>query len=388
MKQHTEKVWQSENDRRIRNKEARSLYEHISKKLSKIMSVKGLSQADILNKCKENGYPIAQSALSKILSYPKTNDPSKDSKHSESSGSEAPYSITLANFLHICKALEVNPSEILDANSAFDIEDAPTRAAKRVPIILDPSEDEFNGYFGRYHCYFFSTISSETKLLHGTLDFKPSPMNNYCSAIFKLDTNKLGSDGSKIYKEYSGKLAISPRMSSCYCLLENPKIGELCFVVFRHMYLNNESLKCRLAVVATASAGDNRRPTIHRMLISSRVVPDEKVDILKAQLLLNSSDILISAANLENLRGQESPPFPEQVAALFDATIRKEEYYKLSEFQIRGVDIPLQDRLRTICILRNASIAPKYNKVGSKADELTFNYLTELFDSSLEESIK
>lgn len=80
---------------------------------------------------------------------------------------------------------------------------------------------------------------------------------------------------------YIGKFAISPRMGSCYCLLESREIGELCFIVFRHIYLNNENLKCRLAAVATASAGDNPRPTTHRMLICREEVPEEKMEILK-----------------------------------------------------------------------------------------------------------
>ncbi len=382
----SENEWQGEKDRRARNRKARLLYEQISKKLLRIMSIKGISQADILKTCRENGYPIAQSALSKILSYPKASSSSGDAEEYEAFESEPPYSITLANFLQICKALEVNPSEILDADPSIDLEDLPNQpdvqSPKRFPLIINPSEDEFKGYQGLYHCYFFPTISSETQLLYGTLNLEPSPMNDYCKATFNLNTNKCDDEGKTIYKKYTGKLAISPRMSSCYCLLENKRIGELCFVVFRHMYLNNESLKCRIAVAATASAGDNRRPTIHRILISSSIIPNEKMEILKAQLLLNSSDIFISAANLEKLRNQENPPLPQQVAALFDTTIPKEEYYKLSEFQIRGIDIPLKDRLHAICMLRNASTSPKYNKVGSKADELIFNYLTELFESS------
>lgn len=165
-------------------------------------------------------------------------------------------------------------------------------------------------------------------------------------------------------------------MGSCYCLLENEQIGELCFIVFRYLYLNNEKLKCRVGVVATASAGDNRRPTMHRMLICRGGISDEKLEILKAQLLLNTSDILISKKNLERLRSQEGMPFPKEVAELFDTAIHAEEYYRLSEFQIKSLDLDLEDRLRAICLLRNMSTAPKYNKVGSKTDELVFDYLT------------
>lgn len=69
-------------------------------------------------------------------------------------------------------------------------------------------------------------------------------------------------------------------------------------------------------------------------------------------------------------------PFPKEVAELFDTAIHAEEYYRLSEFQIKSLDLDLEDRLRAICLLRNMSTAPKYNKVGSKTDELVFDYLT------------
>lgn len=347
-----------ERRRKVRN----DIYERVSSKLAAIMSQRHMKQTDIEELCRKNGYPITQAAVSKIVAY-------KDN-----------YSITLGDFLQVCKALDVSPAKVLESDETYEIgsvhTDDVSPAASRSPLIIKPSEDEFNGYCNKYHCYFFSTISSEGGLLHGELVFSKSELDDYCEATFKLDTNKTNEKGEKVYKEYSGRLVISPRMSSCYCILENKRIGELCFIVFRHLYLNNESLKCRLAVAATASAGDNRRPTIHRILISQTEVSGETLEMLKAQLRLNSSELIISRTSIEKLSKLNDDEFPSQVTGLFDTAIQKEEYYRFPESQLRSLDMPLRKKLQAICMLRNESVSPKYNKVGSKADEIIFDIIS------------
>lgn len=364
---------QKEEERVKRNKIASDIYLQISKNLHGVMRDKGLKEADVIRICRDLDYPISQSAVSKILSYPEMKE-----------GKEEFYSITLINFIQICKALEVDPGYILNMDSDLELHNMlqknSLRKSKRDPLVFKMDEDEFNGYKGEYYCYFFPTISSESKLLEGKLNFKQSKVGEYCEAHFKLDTNKYydAERKEKIYKEYRGELIISVRMGSCYCLLHNTDIGEICFLIFHHMYLNNEQLKCRLCTAATASAGDNRRPTIHRMLISRDPIPGEHLKLLKSQLLLNNSEILISSNNLEKLKTQEEDTLPPEVEKMFQTSIQKEEYYKLSEFQIRALDIPPVDKLRAICLLRNWSTAPKYNKIGSKCDELLFDYLSKI----------
>ena len=45
-----------------------------------------------------------------------------------------------------------------------------------------------------------------------------------------------------------------------------------------------ETLKCRVALVLTSSAGSNRMPTAHRMIISEDEVSKEGLEILQGQL--------------------------------------------------------------------------------------------------------
>ena len=376
-----QKAVENERERLDRNQTAAEFYAQLSKKLRDIMEEKGKTEAEVRAQCLKNNFPISQSAVSKILSYPKP----------KGYADEKFYSITLINFVQICKALEVEPGDIINADAKLSLHTSAAQEtnqmSKRTAFVFRPNEDEFKGYDGMYHCYFFPTISSEPNLLYGQLTFTPSKLKDFCTAKFSLDTGKVNqSSGEPIKKEYDGELIISPRMGSCYCLLKNTTIGEICLLVFHHMYLNNENLKCRVAVVATASAGDNRRPTIHRMLISREEISTENLGLLRSQLLLNTSDIVISKESLEELIAREGA-LPPQVAQLFGTAIHEEEFYRFSEFQIRNLNISLEEKIKAICELRNHSTAQKYNKIGTKTDELVFDYLSKVMQNTSDKSL-
>ena len=53
----------------------------------------------------------------------------------------------------------------------------------------------------------------------------------------------------------------------------------------------------------------------------------------------------------------------------------KETYYSISEAHIRALHIPRDEKVKALCALRGKSSSPKYNKIGSKCDELIFEYL-------------
>ena len=86
--------------------------------------------------------------------------------------------------------------------------------------------------------------------------------------VLKIYTGKIDVSGQKITKNYTGDMIISVSFSSCYCSLINSEIGELCFLFFHHMFLFSQEIICRVGGVLTTSSGSNRRPTMHRMVIS------------------------------------------------------------------------------------------------------------------------
>lgn len=92
-------------------------------------------------------------------------------------------------------------------------------------------------------------------------------------------------------------------MGACYCILTNPDIGEICFLNFRHMFIFNQNLECRVGTISSTSSGENRLPVMQRILISKkplhvngRNLSDQ--EFVQGQLRLNNSKILISNNDL------------------------------------------------------------------------------------------
>ena len=348
----------------MKNRITEEYYTEVARRLRRAANEKNMTEGDIVRLCKENGFSITQSAISKMLSVTKAPE----------------YSITLINCIQVCKALDVPLMSILDHTredmSLFDtLKTSQSGSSKRMPLVYNTEEDEFKGYLGKFYTYFFSTISAEEELLQGEVDFDRSPSGEYCAASYQLNTNKKDSRNETIYKHYEGELIISVRMHACYCFLCNNEIGEICFLVFHHMYLNNEELLCRLATAVTVSAGDNRRPTMHRVLLSRRKLEKEELSVIRSQLLLNTTDILISTRCYDELCETDALPAEMQDSDGFIRILPKETYYSISEAHIRALHIPREEKVKALCALRGKSFSPKYNKIGSKCDELIFEYL-------------
>lgn len=287
--------------------------------------------------------------------------------------------ITLNNFFKICKALNVNPEYIVSQNENEKKKTLGNKYDNDGVLISNPSHLAFNGYLGKYNLYFKSTISTEDEMLHGELNFFPSKDNKSCVADLLLYTGKT-KDGSKITKHYTGELIISLSMSSCYCILVSEEIGEMCFLVFDHMFLFNENLVCRMACAITTSSGGNRRPTMHRLLICKEElnISDNQSDdfkFLNGHLKLNSSDIIISESKLSFIENEEKRADIITIIKNLKENSKKYVFYKIDEASIRNAQYGLNTMLDLISILREYSIAGFNNKISSKSDEYVYNYL-------------
>ena len=87
-----------------------------------------------------------------------------------------------------------------------------------------------------------------------------------CHITLKLNVPSKHDPASSSYcKKYEGVLILSNPLQCCYCILKSDKLSEICFFIFRHIYLNNTQLDCRMAEVLTVSAGESHYPTVHRM---------------------------------------------------------------------------------------------------------------------------
>lgn len=331
----------------------------VSQHLIQIMQKLKITQISL---SKKTG--INQSTLSKILS--------NKSK------------ITLEQMALICRALQIDPSEITSFKGMNNVNSILSTdfISESDNLVYDISRSAFKGYLNKYFFYFFSTISTELKLLHGTLELYKHEDNNRCKVKLVLNTGKYDVEGNEITKNYEGDMIISISLSSCYCILTNQEIGEMCFIIFSHMFLFSNDMICRMASVLTTSSGENRRPTLHRMVLSKYEFNLQKnsddLQFLQGQLRLNNSDIIISKSSYEKLRKNSTVLKSCNLQNFFidfERLNSLEEYYVIDETKLRNSKIPTISKILGISLLRENSIAPKYNKISTKTDEYLFKYI-------------
>lgn len=343
--------------------------------INRILAVteqKGLKQLDLAARS-----DIGQSSLSKIL--------------------KGEMRITLQHIFKICKALDITPETLLSVNNEYAGISSSSSTSEYKPyyesgmiseqylneqvFIRDKNHPAFNGYKDKkFKIYLYSTITSESFLLDGELSFD-TKNSSFCKANMVLNTGKVDPEGNPIKKYYSGELIISLTMGACYCLLTNTDIGEICLINFKHMYLFNRDLECRIGTISSSSSGGNRLPVIQRILISKNPLHvsgnnTRDLEFVQGQLRLNNSKILISKNNLESLQKKYADNCDlSEFFENFKELTPSEEYYLLDEANMKNISITSDIKTEGLGILRNMSSALRYNKVSTKTDEFTFDYI-------------
>lgn len=344
--------------------EVKDYYKLVAQRINNAMRRKEINQSILLKKCAENGYFISQSTLSKIL--------------------QGNTSISLINAVQICKVLKEDIADMLSMDERNVMYESNINTDASSQLIYRGDNPVFRAYLGEYYCYFFSTISNEDRLIPGKLELKPTQSGSRCIATMVLETGKTGENGKLITKCYEGDMIISTSMNAAYCTVVNEEIGEICYFIFRYSQINYEKLMCRLAIVLTVSAGDNRIPTAHRMLISRKKMGSILDDYLSGQLHLNGSDILLEPENVKLMR--EDANMPQWFKDNFDKFISTTalQYYRAQELIVRASHAPKKDKNEFICLLRKYSSAPKYTKVSAKADEFVYELVKNYDDADKE----
>ncbi|MGN1369311.1 MAG: helix-turn-helix domain-containing protein [Aristaeellaceae bacterium] len=337
--------------------------QRVVKRIKKVMESRNINQTELIALAENHGYVLRQSTLSKILS---------DSA-----------SMSIVSIVQIANTLGIDLNDLFSESNSLEVRsyrDKPSTAVQ-TKLIRRADSQEMRPYLNSYHTYFFQTKSSDEGLLSGKLDFLPSDDKSRCIARFSFATGKQDIQNRPIKKEYEGELVISRNMSAAYCVLISEEIGEISYILFNYMPILYEELRCRVALVLTSSAGASRIPTVHRMIISREEISPEDLDMLKGQLYLNESEILISESGLERFLSDErlDPEFinyfckPGQEAKFLG--LSPVPYYQFDEAIIRSAFLDSKVKTDAINLIRQYSASPKYNKIGSKCDELVYKVL-------------
>lgn len=250
-------------------------------------------------------------------------------------------------------------------------------------FVDNPKSPILKPYLQTYHCYYYSTVSSENKtqdtkdaILHGTLKLEPD--GEHCTATLSIDTKKKNAQGNPVYKVYTGNVVVCPSIQSIYCILVLAE-GEFCFLCFRYSHLNYFSQQCRIAeVLSTSSTMEKRYPIVHRMLLSNQPIADEDLNIIAPHLWLNNSQITIGESGLLSLK-ECHPLYDDIINELLD--MDGEYAYQLKESQVIDIakkSLSEQEIPLFLTNMRLHSHATRYNKVSPKADTNLRNILVQL----------
>lgn len=342
-------------------------HSRIAKRIKNVLKKMGLSQADLISKAEEEGYILKQSALSKMLS-------------------DSPSNMSIAAVVQIANTLKLDLNDVLSLDDTEELSIPNVREKQQEEesmFIVRADDKRMRPYMKTYYTYFFPTLSSDEGILNGKLRFYASEDKSKCLAHFSFRTGKLDTQKQPIEKKYDGELVLSPMMSAAYCSLKNEGIGEISYILFSYMPILYETLKCRVALVLTSSAGSNRMPTVHRMIISEDEVSKEGLEILQGQLYLNESEILISEVALDKFLADKKLDdsfreyFCKPDQSVKFAGLSPMPYYRFDESVIREAFLDSDVKTTAINLIRRYSVTPKYNKIGTKCDELVYRFICE-----------
>lgn len=342
-------------------------------RIKEYMDKNNLKQLDLSRESK-----ISQSTLSKIMS--------------------GETKLTLLHIYKLCIALKIDPETLVSFDQEITTEtlhpiDAGIinkRFINDQILIRTTTHSAFKGYITEepFYIYLYSTISSESSLLEGKIEFKDTKYHNYCNAELILFTGKKKSDGTPITKNYYGELIISLTMGACYCILINSEIGEICSLNFKHTFLFNQKLVCRVGAMISTSSGTSKLPIMQRFLITEKRLNvnsefDSDFEFVRGQLRLNESEIVIKNDSLKQILSKtySSDELKNLIEICVEeieknlGSIDQDGYSVFDENKIRSINALSSLKAQVISILRNNSISSKYNKISTKTDEFAFQYI-------------
>lgn len=334
----------------------KELVGRISKNLSYIIENSGISQTELIKKIKRNrNYTISQPYLSKIINGNLN-------------------SIPCLPLVTICEALNVNIQEVFWENMDQSSLVEQINKGKDNKLVYVSKDKDFDKYLGKYHCYFYPTISDETnkEILYGELNFYLHENTKECLASFILYV--MQEEIQK--KEYHGKLIYSKEYNCLYCYLVNEEYGEINFLMFKGISSNIKRLSCRMVAVLTPAAGGTRDATSHRMFITRRKLSEKGIAVISPHLKMNTSEIIISEKELDNFC--EELNVPEKFKNILYSLVEPDKLLVLREEFFWGFttqNVSGYNKFKYITELRKRSRAKNYYKIGMKVEDILYKYL-------------
>ena len=142
-----------------------------------------------------------------------------------------------------------------------------------------------------------------------------------------------------------------------------------------------------VALVLTTSSGTQKRPTVHRMLISRNKMIGENLRLVLAQLRLNNDMVCLSEDSIKRIKKDiqsklykvKSNKVKQKYTAVLDCINliethgKKETYYRMDEAALYDTQMVSSSKLLrsyAISLLRSYSETPYYNKINDTVNSI------------------
>lgn len=340
------------------SEENRIVLRRIANNVSYLFQVRNIKQSDFLKFCK-NKYEIEVNSgnFAKMLSNPEGNK------------MNVPLVAMLCDFFGI-KYEELVWRDLTVAETV--LEEVMAEIPEKTNLIMNVGNPLFSPYLGqKVQCYFAPTISEESGILHGEIRFIKDVGRDRCRVEIAINTGRDNLVNDRTYtKKYDGIMIISKKTNVCMCLVVNDELGELNMICFRNTILNNTNYEVGMAAVCTASAGVDRVPTMHRMLLCNKEIPVDLFWQVEGNLKLNSSKILIGKEELEEIFCYYN--IAEELKMAICSISSCKEYYEINERILRGTDKRVwngHSASEVIARIRADAYGARYNKISKKLDD-------------------
>lgn len=250
------------------------------------------------------------------------------------------------------------------------------------------SHEEFNFYEGKYYCYFFSTDDDDPKIVKGIMNLYKSQRQNICNVKFEIIEDSLP------IKRYDGQFFINITYSMSYCILVGEEKQEVCFLISDHYNASmaKENL-FNVALVLTTSAGESKKPAMHKMIISRKKLPDESLQMIYPQLKLINTHMFVSKSQIELIKAdyiqkiketnnQQNKVEYKKIVATIDNLINnkdKDVYYCINEKSIyEDVELNEKNKRELISVLRDKANMEYTNRISKTTKVICKNIIEEI----------
>lgn len=257
-------------------------------------------------------------------------------------------------------------------------------------LLTKYKHSEVKFYEGDYHCYFHSTDSDDHKIVEGIMNISPFQTPNICEAKFVIYEN------GEAIKKYAGQFFLNTLYDMTYCILICEEKQETSFLISNHFNASKGKHNLfNLALVLTTSAGSQKLPTMHRMIISRKKLSQDTLEVLHSQLRLNTDAIYISETKLKEMElyykekaCSSTDKKYKQVCKYILKTIEfirnsntKETYYSIEEPTIYNTKevIPIQEnkyiQSMVISEFRKNTDVEFNNKINERVADICLNII-------------